>query len=207
MSHIAGKVKKWIRGTAVTKFAPAPVVNPDNDVIPSASDSHTSPPWYDPVGTNPNNDLPGWISVPGAYQSKPGAWYVPYKGANAGPFTTPFEWYDYQRRVDARDANLTAHDTATAAIQYVGLFPARNFLLGVSEGAEAAFIYAAAMLYRDRGKGDLYRNAGLFSGTYADISRLVNYGEQEQIFLHKTYEQTVADFPATPLKRAVMAVL
>jgi hypothetical protein len=150
----------------------------------------------------------GW--PPGAYTFGPSkANYVSYKGAQAGPFTQLSEWHDWKRRVDQPDANMDAADQATAATNYTGRFPASNFIHGPNEGAEAAFIYAANRLYAQKHSDTEYihRRAGLFSGTDADINRLINYGEQEQIFLHKSFDDTVRDFPATPLKEAVMRAL
>jgi hypothetical protein len=113
------------------------------------------------------------------------------------------------KRVDRSRANLEEEDRAQAAQVYEGQFPARNLILGPGEGREAAFVYAANCIAFEQGKGTerIHRGAGLFSGTDAEIRQLINYGEQEQILEHKSYAQTVADFPDTPLKQAVMKFL
>lgn len=150
--------------------------------------------------------LEGW--PPGAYRFGPwGEVYVPRGTTSAGPFKRIEEYHDWVRRIESLEASNAANDKALGSANYSGRFPAANFMLGPREGREAAFIYAASRVFNARKGDDLYRNVGLFSGTYADISRLINYGEQEQIFEHRTYEQTIADFPDTPLKKAVMEKL
>ncbi len=145
----------------------------------------------------------GW--PPGAYEFQPGVYYVPYKGAHGGPFKEAKEAFVWMEAVDRRDKNLDNWTNQEASTVYVGMFPAINFIHGVSEGREAAFIYAASRLCKDGNR--FYRGGGLFSGSYNDISALINYGEQEQIYEHKSFEQTVADFPDTPVSQAVRAYI
>lgn len=166
-----------------------------------------NPGAYVPVQTQaPVKDkFEGW--PPGAYEFKPGVFYFKHLSTNAGPFSKPEEAWAWIKAVEVRNANLEQVDRETANTKYEGLFPAKNFILGPGEGREAAFIYAANKQYWMNGNADtefIYRRAGLFSGMHADIARLINYGEQEQIYEHKNYQQTMNDFPDTPLKQAVM---
>jgi hypothetical protein len=117
------------------------------------------------------------------------------------------------KAVDRNIANSQQNEQDWKDARYTGLFPALNFIHGPSEGAEAAFIYSASRLYREANDAkqiwntDMYRNEGLFTGTNNELAQLINYGEQEQLYQHKSHVQTVADFPDTPVGQAVRAVL
>ena len=204
-------------------FAPTPGV-----VYPTTFDTHRTaetPPYPTtgkfqqpeverpriPAITEPVHEAAqGW--PPGAYEfpaKGSGNWYVKHGVTNAGPFKVPAEYDAWVEAVKRRDASAHEADRMYANTVYQGMFPAGNFLHGPGEGAEAAFIYAANCLYMETHDDTeyIYRRAGLFSGTHADIARLINYGEQERIFTHKNYAQLVAEFPDTPVGRAVREAL
>lgn len=152
--------------------------------------------------------MAGW--PPGTYQfnidhrsGKP-VFYTPYDGSNGGPFFEPQEAWDWMKAVDQRNANLKENYERTAAQVFVGQFPALNFVLGPHEGREAAFLYSASRLF---GSSAFWWEKGLFSGKFHEINQLINYGEQEQLYEHKSHEQTVQDFPDTPVKQAVLKVI
>ena len=112
-----------------------------------------------------------------------------------------------QEHVVAKQALLAEVNKTPVSEQIVGKFPAVNFMLGPGEGREAAFLSAASQLFHLKWKTllvtHLYRKEGLFSGTPLEISALINYGEMEQAFEHKSIEQTYTDFPDTAVRRAV----
>jgi hypothetical protein len=150
----------------------------------------------------------GW--PPGTYEFVAGAFYVPYKGSQGGPFKEPKEAFAWMKSVDQNLANGAANDKERDAQVFNGMFPAVNFMHGPGEGREAAFIYSANRLLQE-GKGsqagNLYWDFGLFSGGRAAINGLINYGEQEQIYEHRSFAETYAAFPDTPVKQAIQAVL
>lgn len=182
---------------------PAPLAPPPAQVAPAP----VPPAAPAPALVEPPQRAKSWPY--GAYEFQPGAWYVRHGSTNAGPFARPEEYWDWVRRVEIRDRNLEEADRATANTVYAGPFSAAALIHRPTEGREAAFIYAADCIAFEQGKGTefIYRRSGLFSGMHADISRLINYGEQEQIFEHKSYAQTMADFPDTALGRAVRDAL
>jgi hypothetical protein len=152
----------------------------------------------------------GW--PPGTYQFQPGVFYTPYSGSQGGPFKEPKEAFAWIEDIDRRNRNSKEGDEARANQVFTGLFPAVNFIHRPREGAEAAFIYSANyVMQMGSGKGsqagNLYWDDGLFSGKYGDINSLINYGEQEQIFQHKSHEATFKDFPNTPVGQAVREVV
>jgi hypothetical protein len=193
---------------APSTFAPTPEITP-----PYVSTGKFQPPEVAhprvPAVTQPVNlNTAGWPV--GTYEFKPGVYYTPYDGSNGGPFSKPAEAFAWIEAVDQRNRNSKEADEAMAKEVFVGLFPAANFILRPNEGAEAAFIYSAnRMLQSKRGSqaGNLYWDFGLFSGNRDQINGLINYGEQEQLYLHKNYETTFKDFPDTPVGQAVRDVV
>lgn len=211
------KLIAFLKSLFGKKEAPAPVppavVLTPMPVAPTPAPAPVAAPKPAPAPVAPVA-VTAW--PPGAYEFPApgsGTWYVPVLATQAGPFRSPSEFDAWLTAAAQRDTNLAKWKEEFLAKAYTGQFPARNFIFGPGEGAEAAFIYAASRLYRGkedaagRFNADMYRDCGLFSGGNLDIAALINYGEQEQLYLHKTYEQTVADFPDTPVGRAVRAVL
>ena len=153
-----------------------------------------------------NLNTQGWPV--GTYEFKPGVYYVPYDGSQGGPFKEPKEAFAWMAAVDRRNKSLKEGDQQTAGRVYEGMFPALNFIHGSSEGREAAFIYSANRIMQEAkgsAAGNLYWDFGLFSGSVDDINGLINYGEQEQIFEHRSFFDTYQAFPDTPVGRAVRA--
>jgi hypothetical protein len=208
-------------------FAPTPGV-----VVPTYHDvrntSGTTTPPYATTGKFQDHQKPAVERIPaisqpvnvntegwpvGTYEFQPGVYYVPYKGSNGGPFKEPKEAVAWMAAIDRNIANSQQNEQDWKDAVYRGTFPALNFIHGPQQGDEAAFIYAASRIYREmmdkRGifNSDMYRNEGLFTGTNNEIAQLINYGEQEQLYQHKTFAQTLVDFPDTPVGRAVREVL
>ena len=92
MSHIAGKIKKWIRCSAHTKFEPATGLNPNNDIVlpppgyvpggdirpapPVLPPSAPPPPVPPPVAPIVDDRYPGRGSIPAASLSTDDAAYL-----------------------------------------------------------------------------------------------------------------------------------
>jgi len=212
MSGLFRKKKRFHQEERPQAPIPAPLATPAQSEVPAPLPVLESPVAVDPAPVAPAPVASPW--PPGSYEfpaAGSGSWYVPIPGGTAGPFKRPEEYAEWVDAVKRRDKNLHEADRILANTYYEGPFPADSFIHGPGEGADAAFIYAASVIYRDsndaKGKynTNLFHQAGLFSGYHAAISRLINYGEQEFIFTHMGVQQAVDSYPDNELKRAVLA--
>lgn len=109
----------------------------------------------------------GWPE--GAYEFKPGVWYVPYKGAQGGPFGNPVEAVYWMNAVDARDAN---NANANYKADGRGSFP-----VGQLTANDAAYLRSVVGRYvLMKQNGDIFRD--VLAGSHDDINRAIELGDR-----------------------------
>lgn len=104
----------------------------------------------------------------GAYEFIPGAWYVPYKGANGGPFDTPSQAFAWMRSVDLRDVNLANGE--------FGADGRGSFPVGRLTGNDKAYLRSVVGTYvLVKQNGDIYRD--VLSGSDLEIRAAIRDGD------------------------------
>ena len=102
---------------------------------------------------------PEW--PPGTTEFQPGVYYV---GQN-GPFKTVQEYYDWQKRVADRDANLKREQEQREGTFYNGRFSTEELT-----NDELAYVRFRSHDYKLQTNRDLFFD--LFRGYYADVNRV-----------------------------------
>lgn len=104
----------------------------------------------------------------GAYEFQPGVWYVPYRGAQGGPFDTPSQAFAWMRAVDMRDVNLANADFTAPGR---GSVPVTS--LTDNDKAYLRSVLGNYLLVKQN--GDIYRD--VLSGTHEQINLAINAGD------------------------------